>query len=593
MIIFQAPDWQYDLTDHNIGFNEPNDYFSDKITKNVSFPFNVKLHEELAEKLGLVNIDNVSSYKSKIYGYLIMDRNFYDAYIAINEIKGDKAELTLFYGKETLKVFDKKLSDLPFPVINALSGLPAFAKSQITKSWPEATHNFVKVFRPGLKQNSNYEYFEKFVNNYINTAGTWAFPENTIDVIDGQNVSVNRNIMCPFPYLMEILRVGFASEGLELKGDFVNDTLNQKIIHIPKNFFEQLAVSQFENYSFTTQTSQTTVNGQTINVYQHIHTPTNEGSFTIKFKINLSDAMAKYFKLTIVQNNVTLYEAFSQNNEVIIDKTVDINIVNTTVFNDIVVKLELTAQNVSIANFNSFSYEYKEGQLNVFPSAYSLSSFMPNIIFRELINRLKSWKNLKFDYTNNAVYINYLETALGQFNFNDISHLQSPEPTRLLNKNNLFKLTYPNGDKVLVNKNGQTYSESEFVDEEIEQMEIKVLPLSVKSNNDTITAVYPEDEEDLMFCLYNGPVNDDNLATDNILNRKLDLQHIYNENWKRWLKFRANSESYKTSFYMHITEDLNIKEGVFKHNKNHLITNVLKKRVHDEYWKIDLETETF
>ena len=593
MIIFQTNDWQYDLTDRGISFNETSDYFSDQISKTVSFPFNVFLHEELAEKLGLVNIDNVVSYKSKIYGFLIIDRNFYDAYIVINEVSGNKAELTLFYGKETLKVFDKKLSDLPFPVVNAVDGLPAFAKNQITKAWPEATHNFVKVFRPELKQSANYEYFDKFLNNYVNNAGTWNFPVNTIDVIDGQNVSVNRNVMVPMPYLMEILRVGFATEGLQLKGDFVNDAVNQKIVVLPKKYFEQLSVTQFENYSFSTRNFQTTIDGKTINVYQHVHTPTNEGSFTLKVKLNFSDVQAKYFKLTVKQAGVTLYEAFSQNNTVIIDKTVDINIVNTNVFSNIEVELHLTAIDGSIANYNSFVYEYKEGKLNVFPNVYTLANFMPDMVFRELINRIKSWQNLKFDYTTNAVYINYLENLPETLIYHDKKHLQIESPTRLLNQHNLFKITYPNKETVLVNKNGQTYSDAEFIDAEIEIMEMKVLPLAVNSNEDCVTAVYPEDEEDLMFVLYNGTVAGEPLAASHINNRKIDLQTIFIEKWRKWLKFRANAEVYKDSFFLHVTEDLNITEGIFKENKNHLITSTRKKRVNEEYWKVDMETETF
>ena len=593
MILFQTTNWQHDFTDRGISFNETSDYFSDQISKNFSFPFNVYLYEEIAVKLGLINIRNVKSKATKIYGYLIIDRNFYDAYIAINEIVGDKAELTLFYGKEVLPVFDKKLSTLPFPVINTITNLPEFAKAQISKTWPEATHNFVKVFRSEIKKQSDYELFNGFVNNYVNNLGTWEFPVNTIDVIDGQNVSVNRNVMVPFPYLLEILRVGFASEGLEIKGDFVNDEVNKKIVYIPKNFFEQFAVTQFENYSFTTYTNQETIAGKTINVYKHIHTPTNEGSFTLKMKLNLPDALATYFSLTVKQDNVVLYEAFSQNNDVTIDKTLEINIVNTNIYNDIEVELKLNAQNASIANFNSFAYEYKEGKLNVFPSVYTLADFMPDMIFRDFINRLKAWQNLKFDYTDNAVYINYLEKLLPILPFNDKSHLEQPEPGRTFSKNNLFKLTYPNKETILVDKNGQTYSETGFVKSEIEPMEIKVLPLSIRSNNDSVTAVYPEDEEDLMVCLYNGTIADEPLATDNINNRKLDLQHIYNEKWKQWIKFRANSETYKDSFFLHVTEDYNIKEGIFKYNKNHLITSIRKKRVNEEYWKVDVETETF
>ena len=590
MIIFQTANYQYDLTNRGISFTENSDYFSENISKNFSFPFYVYLQEEFAEKLGLVNIENVRSYKSKIYGYLIIDNNFYDAYISVNEIISDKAEVTLFYGKETLPVFDKYLNQLPFKAISATGGLATYAKTLITKQWPDTSHNYVKMYRPEIAKEDNYELFQNFVNNYdVNQA---AFLENSIDVIESENVSVNRNVMCPFPYLLEIFKVAFASEGLEIRGDFVNDDFNKKIVYIPKTFFEHYYVSQFENYSFSNHTSQKTVAGKTINVYKHIHTPTSEGSYSLKINLNMTDAMAKYFKLKVTQDETILFEANSENNQVAINQTLDINIVNTTIFENIEVELNLLSQDASISDFNNFTFEYKEGQLNVFPETYTLADFMPDMTVRNFVNKIKVWLNLKFDYTKNAVYINYLDTIFTDLPINNQSHLQDPDKSRTLNKNNLFKLSYPDGQEVLVNKNGQTYSDTDYVDSEIEKIELEVLPLQVNSNNDVITAVYPEDEEDLMFCLYNGTIADEPLATNNINNRKLDLQHIYNNNYKNWLKFRANAEIYKDNFKMHISEKLDFKTAIFKYNKVHLIKSINKKRINKEYWKVELETET-
>lgn len=592
MILFQTDKFQHDLTNRGITFNEKSDYFSDSISKNFSFPFYVYLHEELAEKLGLVNIENVRSYQSKVYGYLIKDREFFDAYISINSVKGNRAELTLFYGEEVLPVFDKNLKQLPFPIITATGGLPAFAKNQISKEWPAATHNFVKMFRPNLQNEENYTYFEKFVNNYVDNNGTWEFPENTIDVIEGEQIPVNRNVMVPMPYLLEIFKVIFASEGKEVRGDFMNDEFNKKIVYIPKHFFEHYYVSQFENYSFSIRTSQETIAGKTVNVYKRIHTPTSVGSFTLKMKLTMSDLVAKYFKLTVVQNDVILYEAFSENNVVAVNETLDINIVNTSVFDPIVVELRLLAQDTSIAAYNSFTYEFKEGQLNVFPEVYTLADFMPDMNVRDFVNKIKTWFNLKFDYTKNAVYINYLENLTDTLVFDDKRHLQEPEPERIINNNNLFKLKYLDGQEVLVNKNGQTYSDLDYVAAETEEINIDVLPLLVNSNLNTVTAVYPKDEEDLMFTLYNGPVNGEPLATNQINNRKLSLDHVFLNNWKNWLRFRANSETYKDSFFMQVTEFLSFKKPIFKYNKKHIIKSIQKKRVNKDYWKVDVETET-
>ena len=592
MIIFKTIAWSWDLTNFGITFNEKSQFFSDKIEKNYTFPFSTLVNEDIAEKLGLITVDGVVSYEQRIYGHLVLDYNFYDGYINIDKVKGNKAQLTIYYGKETLKVFDKNLKTLPFPVEIVATDLPAHAKSLLDKSWPETSHNFIKVFREDIKTESNYALFENYLNNYIDNGGTWSFPVNTNDMIDGELTAVNRNIMVPNIYLMELLRVGFKTEGLDIKGDFVDDLINQKIVIVPENFMEQFAVSQFSKYSFSSYTLQETINGQTISVYRKEHTPTNTGSFTLKMNINFSDALAKYFSLTVKQNGITLYDANSRNTSVIINKTLDITIINTNVFYDIEVEMKLTQQLANISTFNSFTYEYKEGSLNVFPVNYTLSDYLPDMKFREVINRLRSWKNLKFDYSGNAVYIDYLENHFQNMVFKDKSHLETPEPERTLNTNNLFKLTYPDGQTVLINKEGQTYNENDYIESEITTIDIEVLPLPIKERNGIVTAFYPKDTEKLMLAIYNGTVANDNIAVDHYNNEKLNLETVAEKCWKQWLKFRANAETVEDEFYLHFSDKFDIEEAIFKYNQRLLPVGLRKSRVNDEEYKVTLTCES-
>lgn len=596
MIKFQTLTYELDLTDKGISFEEKSDYFSDGISKNFSLPFKTLLSGDIAEKLGLVNISNINTYKKKEFGNVIIDREFYPGYLSIDEIEGESVELTLFYGKEVLPVFDKKLIQLPFPVVIAEGGLGLFAKNQLNKSWPEATHNFIKIFRPKLKEETNYSFFDGFLNNFqLNTeSGEWEFPINSIENIEGVNKAVNKNVMCPMPYLLEVLKVGFASEGLEMRGDFVNNPLNKKLVLIPKQFFQQYSVSQFSDYSFSTFSFQETIDGNTVNVYKRIHTPTDVGSFSLKMRINMSNAIAKYFHLTVKQHGIVLYEAVSKNKAVIINETLDINIVNTTVFHNIEVELKLSYQEGSISKYNNFKYEYKEGQLNIFPTTYSLADFLPNIKFRELVNRVKNWQNLRIDKTDNAVYINYLETITDDLIYKDKSHLEVPKPKRSTSKN-LFILKYEGKEQseILVDKTGQIYDKTDFVASETEELFFNVNPLLIRENEGVVTGVYPEEDSDIMLTFYDGLIGNEPLAVDNINNVKLDVQHIYSNFWVSWLKFRANSETYKDSFTLPVTEDLNLKQGVFKYNKKHLIKSINKKRISEKFWEVDVESETF
>lgn len=593
MILFQTNKHEIDFSNLPVTFNEKSNYFSDTISKNYSYPFNVQLNEDLIEKLQMVIVNNIVKYENKIYGNLIIDRVFFsNAYIAINEVQGENVELTLFYGSETLKVFDKKLAQLPFPVIFAPGGLTSFAKTQLTKQWPEATHNFPKVYRPKLKEQSNYENFSLFLNNYQSTVGGLNFLENSIDVVDGEDVLFNRNIMCPFPYLLEVIKQIFKTEGLTISGDFINDDFNKKILLVPKQYMEQYAQTDFLNYSFNTFNSQETIAGQTVNVYRQIHTPSSVGSYSLDIRLNLSNVLAKYFSLTITHGNKVLYAAGSQNQEVVIERTINLNVLEGDPIENILVELKTNYQEVSIQPFNSFTYQFKEGRINIFPELYNLANFMPDLKVREFINRIKNMFNLKFDYTDTTVYINYLDNELERLTFNDHSHLQQVNPKRTLNENNLLKLSYPDGDEVLVDKNGQTYSDTDFIDAETQPIEIKVLPLKVRENFSYVTAVYPEDEQDIMLCLYDGPKSGLNHAVDNINNQTLTLQDVYSSKWKQWLKFRANSETFKDSFFMPISETLDIEKGSFKYNKKHIIKTIQRKRVNSQWWKVEVESET-
>ena len=597
MIKFLTPAWEWDLTNFGLTFTEENDYFTEKTTKSFSFPITVKINEDVAAKLGLINIEGIYNYANKVYGTLCIDANFYESYIAINTVVDDEAEITFFYGNETLPVFDKNLKDLPFSVsIAPGDDLRAYAKTLLSSNWPTATHQFVKVYREELSSKGNYKAFENFLNNYKynDVLEQWYYEQNANETIEGELTAVNKNIMAPMTYMLEVLKVGFKTEGLEIRGDLVNSDFAKRILLVPKNYMEQFSSSQYLNYSFSNYTSQTTIGNQTINIYQQIHTPTNVGSFELKMRVTMNASMAQYFKLTVVQDGETLYEAFSENSQVVINETLNIAIVNTNIFEDIVVEMRLVQQTDIISDFNNFTYEYKEGQLNIFPSVYTIADYMPDMKFREYFNRIKGWFNLDVVYSDNAVYLNFLENTIEDKIFKDRSHLQDTKPKRTLNNNNLFKLHYPDDNYALVNKNGLTFNETDFTDDETTKIPFEVLPLEVRDNFGSVTAVYPEDEEDVMVILFDKLIGEtENIALNSYNNQTLTAQEFYLYYWQKWLQFRANAETVKDKFLMHYTEAIDIKQGEYKYNTKRLIVNIRKKRLNTQWYEVEMTAETF
>jgi hypothetical protein len=596
MIVFKTDIWSWDLTHYKLTFKEESPFFAEKITKNYSFPITVELNEDTAYKLGLVHLEGITDYKNKIYGTLIIDNEFFESYIAINSIVGKTAEITFFYGKETLAVFDRQLADLPF-LLQTTNGfnLAAHAKDLLDSSWPDVSHQFISVWREDVASKKNFNAFDGWINQmeYNDALQTWLFVINEEDTIDGETVAVNRNVMAPMPYLLEILKVAFKTEGLELRGEIVDSDFFKKLLLVPKNFMEKYAVTEYLNYSFSTYSFQESYFPAPLNVYQQVHTPQNQGAYSLKMQIDLNSALAQVFILEVTQNGETIYNVETQNQQVSINETLQITVDATTVLEDIIVTLKLIQQPNSIAQYNNFTFEYTETQLNIFPEIYSLKDFMPDLSFRKFFNRIKTWANLDVIYTENAVYLNFLENTLQKFLFKDRSHLEEPRPERTFNSNNLFKLSYPDGDQIMVNKDGQTFDDSDVVSDEITEVDFELQPLKVEENFGKLTATYPEDDEDIMLLIYDGTTNGQNLAKNHINNRTMSLQDVYKWQHEKWLQFRANSETVKDTFLMHYTEAINLREGEYKYNTKRLIVAIKKQRITNEWYEVELTAETF
>lgn len=591
MIVFQAFDlWELDLTSYGITFNEDSDIFYSETKKNFTFPINIDLDDELAAKLGLVNLENIEDYNIKIPGYLFVDDTFYDAYIMINEVSKNKVELQFFYGTEVLSVFDKKLSQLPFPVINAGGDFRVHTASVVVKSYPETSHNFPMVYRPSIAERKNFEFFELFVNHY----GVGGIKENSDVLVEGEPVIHNVNVVAPMPYLLEILKVGFASEGKEIRGEFPSDELFKKAVVVPENYFENYSNTASRVFwQFQFYTTQETIDFRTINVYEKLIPVIAEGFYNLRISINIPKGIANFFDLQVFYGATVLYSATSLNKALTIEKTI-YHIVAADDLDTFKVVLKVSEQVVAIGGLNNFTFHKEGGDVNIYPNEYTLADFMPDMTFRDFFNALKKWLALDVTYLENAVYLNYLNTSIQQKVFDDHSKLEDPDKKRTLNKNNLFKLYYTEEEQLLVANNGIIYSDEGYNESEIEELPFDAAPITVGQNASRITGVYPEEETpQILIGFYDGMVAGMPLLKDSINGRNLSLENVYETFHKYFLSFRANSEQYKDTFYAHVSNRFNLARGIYKYNKKHLIKTIRKRRVSEDWWKVDQESESF
>ena len=591
MILFQAFDeWKLDLTRYGLTFTEQSDIFYGETTKSFSFPINIDLDAETATNLGLVNLENITGYNIRVDGYLFIDDAFFDAYLLINEVYDKKAELQFFYGSEVLAVFDKKLSELPFPVIDANNDFDAHVEDILNKGYPETSHAFPMYYRPDISQQDKYSNFSGFVNNYEGRPVT-----NFDQIVEGETRVFNRNVMSPAAYLLEILRVGFASEGKEIRGEMVNDDLLKSTVIIPENFLENYgntANRVFWQFNFTSEVQ--SINGQTINVFEQTLDIAAEGFYRLHIKLDFPRGIANYFDLKVNHGNEILYQVFVENQPLNIDKTIFSIIEQAESYEPIVVTLKISEQANTIKGLNRFTFTKDGGDVNVFPNEYSLADFMPDMTFRQFFTEVKKWLALEVTFYENAVYLDYLNTSIRKKTFDDHSDIEDPKKKRILSKRNLFKLYYEESDPVLIDKTGLVYSEQGYNESEIESLEFGFLPMPYGAAKEYFTGLYPEDNSGKMVLgLYNGKVNLRPMLRKAIGPKDLSIVSLYVNFHRYFLQFRANAEQYKDTFEAHVSKKFNLTRGIFKYNKKHLIKRIQKRRIGEKHWKITQESESF
>lgn len=592
MIAFQEKNdgWQIDLTAYGMTFNEFSDYFTKLSQKNYSFPISLDLDDDLSEKLGLLDVDNVTDYKVRIEGYLIVDDYFYETYMLVKEEEGGKVELSFFYGDEILSVFNTRLNQLPFPIIDTSElGLNNYSQLQLSKEWPAATHNFPKVYRPQLKEKENYTAFLGWVNNRSSSG----FKNNEITPSPDGDVTNNFNVVCPMPYLLEILKVGFATEGKQIRGEFVDDDLIRKTVIVPQKFLEYYSdPTQREYWQFSTTPVENLIDDEIRKIHTLTRVPEKNGTYSLSIKLNIPKNYFSYFKLTVDYGADEVLNLVVKNNAVILDRLLEFNVENDTFFN-ITIRIETSNTERSIKDFNMFKFDYNGGRLNVFPEVYSLSDVMPDMLFRTFYNSVKEFYNLDVTFAENAVYLNYFDNSMQRLVYEDHTEFQIKKPLRKLGVNNLFKLTYPDKSQVLVNKDGVTYNEDAYTSSETTNIDFSILPVKVVQNEDVVTGVHPENDNELLIGIYNGLQNEQALLLKTYNGTDQSIENIYKNYHRHFITFRANAEIIKEKFMMSVHEPFNLKKGVFKYNKKHLIKSLTKRRLSKELWQVTAEMESF
>lgn len=595
MIKLQSEKFEIDLSSYGVTLNAENDIFSNNIYKSYSLPFTIKADDDLLVKLDLPTEPNIINVNSKIPCRLLLHDRHFPATLYLGEFTNNNLECNITYGQNGLKVYETEIKNLPWPAVIHLD-LRSHAKDNLQKSWPDTTYQFPMVYKPDI-DGDVYDRYEGFLNNYDPIAEEYKKNEVVQEMNDDNefvDVYVNRNVMAPFPYLIEILRMGYAQENKQIVGGLILNEAFKKILYIPENFLEKFENNQFERQTFAQRTTAETIDGNLCNVYRHEFQATEFGTYELSFKLNIPPAFAAVFDLTIyrkdaVSSQLTEIKKFSSvRTRVTIEDKIEVNVDATTQYDNVVVKMILNYNEISILDYNSFEWSFGGGQLNIFPEVFYLSEFVPDMTFGDFVNTLKNWLNLDITILENTVSIDFVEKSIFEKKVRGHSNLEIPSPTWKNNNNRFFKLKYADGSEVFYNKLGQVYSDIDYEDDDVVEINMDLQSAIVESNKNITTAVAPKDSSDIDFLIFSGSAFV-SAATSNLFS----LQNVLDNFWLKWLNIRVHSKSIKEYFECSVFEEIEIDELSNKYNENIILKKIKKKFLSEKRMKATIEGETF
>jgi len=594
-------DFEIDLTSYNISIQEENSWFSDTFFTKYSYPFDLIITDELNKCLGdVLSFDS----RSGLY-YLPCQYVFYNkiesAFLIFEQIVRETASVSLKYGMDEFPNFDKNLNELDLEVKD-VANIYIHAENTVDKTYPLVNYNFPQIHTDKYDpNNSEYNGFQKIINNRI----SGGFLVNTVEIEDGEDVMYNRNILQPLPYLMYVLKKCFEISGIELKGDIVNDQLLKKILIYTekepdtKKEINPIAISLYAN--------ELNLNGWTPFEYYQIErtiTINAPGKYNIIGNFNVFSP-AKVSSLIIFKDGQAIYSkgiSIWKAEETLLDLdfvlpygTCEIKVqARTGIFpSDIPVIFDF--QILPIYYINAAG-EKETNLLN--ENKVDLKKFVPNVTVGTFITTVLNMFNYDVDsITTKEIVINRIQKSIQENTIIDLSTYENVDVVRKINSDISYLLKYvEEGDLDL----GGFYidkKESKFVTKEFNKIvqntiEIAVYPLQNELIGEVFTAKSAQSSDDkICFLMYTGLINDNNYTLEPTA---LAIPNLVEEYHHKWLRNRVDATHYNLSFIATIEDIiyLTTKQRVFCYNNIHLIKNITKNQLKNDFFEVEIESET-
>lgn len=593
--------FEIDLSSYSISIQEENSWFSDTFFTKYSYPFDLVITGKINQSLGdILSYDSKSSETIIPCQYVFYNK-IENAELIFEEIVNDTASVSLKYGMDEFPNFDKNLNELDLYQAD-IPDIHFHASVYVASSYPNVNHNFPQIHTDKYDPStSEFNGFLKIINNR-NENG---FIRNTVEVVDGEDVMFNRNIIQPMPYLLYVLKKCFEISGIELKGDIVNDQLLQTIlIFAEKDPFVSQDFTPLTLSFYVDELSDGGGVGLIYIITRSINI-TQPGKYNILGEFGIigwgngsNPATFKIFKdnVLLYLKNETQKGVYNADLDFVLQSgSCEIKIEIYSYMRADIYPTVFDFQVLPIYFINS-SGEKETNLLN--ENKIDLRKNVPNMTVGNFVTSVLNMFNYDVDSVSSTeIYINRIESSIQKNELYDLSNFENINVVRKPTSDMSFLLKYEEeGDVDLggfyIDKKETRYVTKEFNKQVQNTIAIPVYPLQNELIGNVFTAKSVQSSEDkLCLVMYSGLGNGNNYTVEPTALAIPNLVSVYHD---KWLRNRVNSVQYNITFIGSVNDVVNLdtKKRGFFFNNIHLFRNITKNQLKNEQFEVEIESET-
>ncbi|MEC7784623.1 MAG: hypothetical protein VYB38_14500 [Bacteroidota bacterium] len=608
------PLFKIDLQDKGITLIEENSWFIDKFFAKYTYPFDFEITDELDAALQHITKIERASLESVYDVIFLAEGKAHQAQLFIDNTIGRRVSPSISYGFEELPNWNKKLSELPLENFTPSPTIYDLAATYADLTWPTVNFCFPQVIPPDGKYDTDtdqWAYFEGFINNRVGSA----FLQNEYDTEN--DVQINRNVMQPMPFLLYVLREGFADAGYELAGDILEDpelqkafitclsdyytTITNEPINVQMNADEYDELREELGYYYKYRKYGT---------YQKIQQITEPGKYTVTGNIIMrsfgNDTVAKLefdgIELFIAQRSprgyLEEYYTINETIEVFYGETGELKFSADQFYASIVdgeTILDALILDLSISKVTSYNASNEAQPTLLTPEEVKLNRCVPDITFGELFTAIRNYRNYDLRIVGDQAVVNKIETELKTRPKVNLKSFEIREPRITNNQDKTYLLKFQEIDNdlfdntaVYVDRLGsatQNYSKQPDTTEII----INLAPMPNNSLKGISTAqMISNDKSKLQLGLYGGLIDGKNTAANP---QALGLANSYENYYRNWLNFRLNTRTVEWTFKCtpEVSREITAYSEVQAYNSRFIPERVAKRVISKEEIEITVE----